>query len=143
MKLLNDLQKKYAIVDSRTQRILNVCVFSILLFWYLSLLQRLRMSSDVMFYRKSELLFTVTILFFFQAIFNKRFINTLLLALGLLIIGYFIYSYTYFFFDDNDWYKANYPKTAFLIQTGFHGCKIFFILILLTFLKLSRPQKDK
>jgi hypothetical protein len=58
----------------------------------------------------------------------------------ILIIGYFVYSYTYFFFDKNDWYKANFGREAIFIQTMMHLVKVLMALIALAFIYLLRPE---
>jgi hypothetical protein len=140
IKFLNKIRDKLLLRNRIIQRFINGFIFLILLFWYLSLNPKLNISSDLMFVRKGELVQMVMIIFLFQTIFNKTLINKLLTIMCILIIGYFVYSYTYFFFDKNDWYKANFGREAIFIQTMMHLVKVLMALIALAFIYLLRPE---
>jgi hypothetical protein len=140
IKFLNKIRDKLLLRNRIIQRFINGFIFLFLLFWYLSLYPKLNISSDLMFVRKGELVQMVMIIFLFQTIFNKTLINKLLTIMCILIIGYFVYSYTYFFFDKNDWYKANFGREAIFIQTMMHLVKVLMALIALAFIYLLRPE---
>jgi hypothetical protein len=140
IKFLNKIRDKLLLRNKIIQRFINGFICLILLFWYLSLYPKLNISSDLMFVRKGELVQMVMIIFLFQTIFNKTLINKLLTIMCILIIGYFVYSYTYFFFDKNDWYKANFGREAIFIQTMMHLVKVLMALIALAFIYLLRPE---
>jgi len=127
--------------NSTTQRLVNAGIFLFLACYHYSLWKELDISSNMRFHLKAELLQILVMIFFIQILLNKTYVNSFLMLACLLLIGYFIYSYLYFFVDDHDWYKQNFGKDAIRIKTIELFIKILIVLFALVILFLIRPDK--
>lgn len=105
------------LANSTFQRVVNGIIFLALLCLIISLSDRVRLSSSARLHDKSGLLLITMTLLLLQTLFNRTFLNNILMILAVALMSYFVYAYVYFFFDKADWHRHHYGDRAVIIKS--------------------------
>lgn len=127
--------------SSKMQRMLNGIIFIVLIIWIVSIHEYVHISSGIRIHRKFNLLLITTAIYFVQAIFNKPWLNTLLLSLYLLLLGYVMYAFIYSFFDPHD--SIMRKQNGLPIKIWETTIKSTILLLACYFTWLTRPKKER
>lgn len=123
----------------RPHRIFNGIISFILFVWILTIRERVYYASGIREHYKFDLLLLVFSLYFMQTFLNKKWLNTALITVYSILIGYVFYSYVFALFDDND--NVMDKQNGVLIKTWGTLLKVSILSFAIWFTRSIRPNK--
>lgn len=123
---------------SRPQRLFNGIISLVLFVWILAIREHVYYASDLREHYKFELLLFLFGLYLMQAFLNKKWLNSVLITMYSILIGYVLYTYVYAFFDVDD--NVMNKQNGILIKTIQTLIKLAVLFTALWFTKKTRPR---
>ena len=115
--------------DNKIQRIINGIIFLCLLIWIITKLNYVFYASGIMVHYKYYLLKLLTLMYLFQTILNRKWLNSMTKGFYATLAIYFIIAYIYSFFDENDYHmQKDYGVLIKSWETFIKLCLLFLIL---------------
>ena len=124
----------------KNQRIINGIIFLFLLVWIIAKLKYVNYASGLMVHYKYDLLKLIALIYLAQTILNKTWLNSITNGIYVILIGYVLYTYIYFYFDENDFYMQK--EYGVLIKTWGTFVKLSILFFILWFTLKLRPIKN-
>lgn len=124
----------------KNQRIINGIIFLFLLVWIIAKLRYVYYASGIMVHYKYDLLKLIALIYLAQTILNKTWLNSITISIYLILTGYVMFTYMYFYIDENDFYWQK--EYGILIKSCVTFVKLSIILIILWFTIKLRPIKN-
>lgn len=145
-KRLHIISGKYKLPSPNQQRLVNGVILLVLVVYYLLIRDDLKISSDLRSGIKGSLLQILIVIFFLQVLFNRIILNSLLMLISLVLAGYFLISYAYFLFDEDDWYKNHFGLWEAVITNSlellFKLCSMAFSMVVIYILRPKAVKAD-
>ena len=124
----------------KNQRIINGIIFLFLLVWIIAKLRYVYYASGIMVHYKYDLLKLIALIYLAQTILNKTWLNSITISIYLILTGYVMFTYMYFYIDENDFYWQK--EYGILIKSCGTFVKLSILLIILWFTIKLRPIKN-
>ncbi len=124
----------------KNQRIINGIIFLFLLVWIIAKLRYVYYASGIMVHYKYDLLKLIALIYLAQTFLNKTWLNSITISIYLILTGYVMFTYMYFYIDENDFYWQK--ENGILIKSCGTFVKLSILLIILWFTIKLRPIKN-
>lgn len=126
------------LAQSRNQRIFNGLLSLLLLGVIVYTWRFVHISSDIRSQERANLIKLLFLVYGIQTFVNRRWINTFIICLYLLLIAYVISTFVYSFFDPNDSFLKK--EYGLLFRSSIVVARIVFFIVLIWLTNKIRPQ---